>query len=138
MIYSSVESTNKNIGIRYRLKHFEIYNNTQVSFTGEITAVYKTNHTIEIKLREPPYSTIKVTTNNQGGDPQVGDIVEILGILDDENHVTATRILISERWKHDLIYLRSLPAIPFALYLFFRTWKFNWDTYRFERRKKNA
>ena len=69
---------------------------------------------------------------------QDGDIVEILGILDGKNHVTAQEVLVSEQWKHDLIYIRSIPAIPFALYIFFRRWKFNGETFRFERRVRDA
>ena len=69
---------------------------------------------------------------------QKGDIVEILGVLDGKNHVTAEKTLVIERWKYDLIIIRSLPAIPFALYLFFRKWRFNKKTFRFERRTKDA
>ena len=67
-----------------------------------------------------------------------GDAIEITGILDAEKHVTAEKIYILEQWKYNLIYIRSIPAIPFALYLFFTTWRFNKKTLRFERRNNNA
>jgi hypothetical protein len=67
-----------------------------------------------------------------------GDVLDIIGILDGQNHVTAQNIWKNEQWKDDLIYVRSLPAIPFALYLFFKTWKFNPKKIRFYRRNKDT
>ena len=138
MLYSSLECNNKDPGIRHILENFEMYNNTKVSFTGEIAGVNRTNKTLTIWLKEPPYSLMIIEIDNLECDLQEGNIVEILGVLDGEKHVTAEKILASTRWQYDLIYIRSLPAIPFALYLFFRTWKFNSKTWRFERRRKNA
>jgi hypothetical protein len=135
MVYTSLEQNNNNPDIYYILENVETYKNTTVTFSGEITTINTSTQTVTLNLIEPPSLTLEVRINTTENLHQ-RDIVEILGILDGNNHVTAEKILISERWKYDLIYLRSLPAIPFALYLFFRTWHFNWKTYRFERRNK--
>lgn len=79
-----------------------------------------------------------VSTTESLDAAQPGDVVEVYGTLSSGTHMTAEKLLISEQWKDDLIYLRSLPAIPFALYLFFRTYRFNPDTRRFERRQKDG
>ena len=72
----------------------------------------------------------------KGGKLKIGDKIEIFGTINNKNHISAEKVLITPRWKYDLIFIRSLPAIPFALFLFFRTWKFNRSSFRFERRKK--
>ena len=66
---------------------------------------------------------------------QKDNIIEILGILDGKYHVSAEKLIVIEKWKSDLVIYRSLPAIPFALYLFFRTWQFDFKTFKFKRRK---
>ena len=138
MIYSSIGHNIYDPDIEYIIENFERYNNTQVSFTGEIIELNYSSNNMSIKTLEPPYLKLIVDLNNTKEGLKTGDYAEILGILDGKNHVTAEKILRIERWKHDLIYIRSLPAIPFALYLFFKTWKFNRETFKFERRKKNA
>ena len=138
ILYSGLEYNNYDPGIEYILENFETYNNTKISFTGVIEEVNTTNHQITISIPKSPYYSIEIKTDTMEDNIQKGDIVEILGVLDGKYHVTAEKILISQRWKHDLIYIRSLPAIPFTLYLFFRTWQFNKKTFKFERRTKNA
>lgn len=66
------------------------------------------------------------------------DLIRIYGVLDGTKHITAEEIWIYNQWANDLIYIRSIPAIPFALFLFLKTWKFNRKTFRFERRKRDA
>ena len=140
MIYSSVGYSDKEFDILYIFENYETYDN-KISFVGEIVEINETSQTLTIRCMEPPYSLIEIKTHNiefKEYIPKKGDIVEILGTEDEENNVIAEKMLISERWKYDLIYIRSLPAIPFALYLFFRTWKFNQKKLRFERRKTDA
>ena len=140
MIYSSLE---------YEKRQFDILNifesgeeqNPELIFTGEINEIDHTEKIITIQLSSPPYSLKKIKIKNlESLDyiPKKGDIAEILVKKSEDNNLTAVKMLIFERWKHDLIYLRSLPAIPFALFLFFRTYQFNKKTYRFERRKHSA
>ena len=138
MLYGSLEHDNKDPDIKYMLENFETYNNTKISLTGEIAEINGTSQILTIRLIGPPYILMEIKVDTIEGNPQKGDIIEILGVLDGKEHVTAEKALISERWKYDLIYIRSIPAIPFALYLFFRTWRFNRKTRRFERRTIDA
>lgn len=138
MLYCSLEYNNKDPNINYILENFDKYNNTQISFVGDITEINETSQTITVEVQEPPFPRIEVKTNNIKDNLHKRDIIEIIGILDGRKHVTAEKIYISERWKNDLIYIRSIPAIPFVLFIFFIRWRFNRKTYRFERRSRDA
>jgi len=134
MAYSSLEHDEKDPDIDYILANYEKFEGEEVHFGGKVVEVNGTD--VKIKLMEPPYDYLDVTIKNAS--VEKGDIVEILGILDGERHVTAEKVLISKSWKYSLIFIRSLPAIPFALYLFFKNWKFNSKKFMFEERMKNA
>lgn len=137
LLYSSLEYNNYDPSIEYILENFETYNNTKISFSGVVEKVNGTNQQITISIPRTPY-LIEIKTDTIEDNMQKGNIVEILGVLDGKYHVNAEKILVIERWKSDLVIIRSLPAIPFALYLFFRTWQFNKKTLRFERRDRDA
>ncbi len=140
MLYSSLEHSKKGFDILYIFEDYETQD-SKILVTGEIVEINHNNETILLRLSEPPYTLKKIKIQNlESLDyiPKKGDIAEIFGIKNEKNNITAEKMLFFERWKHDLIYIRSLPAIPFALYLFFRSWRFNKKTYRFEWRKENA
>lgn len=122
-------------------EHPASLNNTEISFRAEILAYNRTNHTLRVFIQEQPYTYPQVYINIRSLPPQNltrGDLIDVIGIIHGNKYITATRLWLDEPWKEDLIYLRSLPAIPFVLYLFLRTWTFNRTTYRFERRQKHA
>ena len=137
ILYSGLEYNNHDPSIEHILENFETYNNTKISFSGIIEEVNETNQQMKISIPRTPY-VMEIKTDTVKDTMQKGNIVEILGVLDDKYHVNAEKILVIEQWKSDLVIIRSLPAIPFALYLFFRTWQFNKKTFRFERRNKDA
>ena len=144
MIYSYQNNEKNDPQIKkYRqiFEHPETYNNTEISFQAEILALDRINQTLRVFIQEQPYTYPQVQINTGNINIQnlkKGDLIDIIAILHGKNHMTATKLWLNEPWKENLIYLRSLPAIPFVLYLFFRTWKFNITTWRFERRKKHA
>lgn len=116
-------------------------NNTKISFYAEVLAVNITTRTLRVFIQERPYTYPQVIIDT--GDLDIhhlnkGDFIDVIGMFHADNHITATYLYRTEQWKNDLIYLRSLPAIPFALFLFFRAWTLNTTTWRFERRKKHA
>ena len=144
MIYCFQEYDKNNLQIKKYKILFESsdqYNNTGISFQASIYWVNKTNHTLRVEIEEKPWRYPHITINTGNIDIQnlkKGDLIDVIGILNGKNQMTATKLWLDEPWKADLINLRSLPAIPFVLYLFFRTWKYNTTSWRFERRKKNA
>ena len=131
MLYSCAEHNEKDPDMEYILQHYEEFIGKEVYFTGKVKEINGTK--VKIKLMEPPYKCINVAME---GNFKVGDVVEILGILDGKEHVIAKKILVMKEWKYKLIFIRSLPAIPFVLYLFFREWRFNFKKFKFE--GKNA
>lgn len=135
-IYSSIDHDKHDPSIDYKLENFEKFNNTEIKLGGKIKEINLSKKIIIINIGEPPYIDIEIDTEKINFEGKVGDIVEVLGVLDSPKHVTAKKILVIPDWKNTLIYVRSLPAIPFALYLFFRAWKFNKKKFRFERREK--
>ena len=132
MTYSYGEHNEKDPDMEYILKHFEKYKNTEISFLGKVVNV--SDEKIEITLMESPFAPLVVETKNTS--VEKGDVVEIVGILDGGEHVTAKKIIATKEWKYNLVFVRSLPAIPFALYFFLRNWKFNFKKFMFE--GKNA
>ena len=140
MLYSSLQYNKKEFDIIYLFKNHETHDN-KIKVTGEIVEINYSSQTITIRLSEPPYTLKKIKIHNiefKDYIPKKRDIVEILGINNDYDNIIAEKMLIFERWKHDLIYIRSLPAIPFVLFLFFRIYSYNRKNYRFERRKQDA
>lgn len=137
LTYSGLETNNHDPSIEYILDNFENYKNTQISFKGVIEKVNTTNKQLTISIPRTQY-LIEVKTDTITETMKPNNQIEILGILNGKYHVSAEKTLVVEKWKADLVIIRSIPAIPLALYLFFRTWRFNKKTYRFKRRKPNA
>jgi len=61
MLYSSLEHDRYDPDIEYMLANFEKYNNTKITFTGEIIETNTTSQTLTVQVREPPYSSMEMT-----------------------------------------------------------------------------
>jgi hypothetical protein len=139
LTYSSLEYDKKNTqNTSKKFQNFEKYNNTELVFNAKIREINIVNHTISANIGDPPYTLIEIKINNFNSNFHKGDIIFVIGILDGKNHVTARTVFVNEPWNDYLEFIISIPAIPFVIYLFFRTWKFNKKTLLFERRQKNA
>ena len=131
--YSGLEYDNHHYSLKYVLQHFDSFNNTKIYFDGDVFRVDERNHTIILQTAvEPWFIWVKIPESQKL--PQKKDFVEIYGTLKTKDYLTAEKIFITPSWQMNLIYLRSLPAIPFAFYLFYRTWIFNRKKIRFEER----
>jgi len=138
MVYYTVDVQNHDPDTQYIIDHWEEFTVTKVTFDAVVKNVDRPNNTLSIAVSPYPQGVIHVNTTQPVTTAQPGDQVEIYGTFTGRNQMNAETILIYEQWKYDLIFLRSLPAIPFALYLFFRAYRFNITTYRFERRQKHG
>lgn len=128
MSYSALEHDQRDPDLGYILGHRECYNQTMVTVSGTVAG--RQDDGLVVELDEPPYTTFFLAVNGSSAGP--GDRVEARGILNGTSGMAVRDIMVTESWKHMLIYVRSLPAIPIALYLFLRRWRFNWKTGRFE------
>ena len=138
MVYYSLDHNNHDPDDPYILDHFEQFNGTKVTMSGVVQYVDRANQTLLIELSQPPKYLMQISTTDNINSTQPGDVVEVYGTLTSSTQLTAEKLLIFEQWKNTLIYLRSLLAIPFMLYLFFRAYTFNTKKYRFERRQKHG
>ncbi len=117
------------------------FNNTNLSFSTEILSVDTTNRTVSAVLQAGSYTSPFVEIHVDAVNVQTlkkGDTIDVIGVFHDTNQITATELWVYHPWDVALLYLRSLLAIPFVFYLFFRTWRWDTATWRFERRKKDA
>ncbi len=137
MIYSNLDYNNHDPSIEHIHQNFNTFFNTKIFLSGSVVDINDSKYEISIQAPEGSW-LIKVKIPNSEELPEKGDIIEIYGILDGEDHVTAEKIMVIKQWEYNLIIIRSLPAIPFTLYLFFKTWRFNRRKYWFERRNKDA
>lgn len=144
MIYSFQEFDKNDPNIKKLKLLFgssDYYNNTEISFRALIYSVNKTNHTLYVSIEEKPYDYPNIEINIENLDIQnlkKGDLIDVIGTLNGKNKMKATKLWLIEPWKENLIYIRSIFAIPFVLFLFLKTWKFNTKSWYFERRKGNA
>jgi hypothetical protein len=138
MLYYSLDHNNHDPDNQYILDHYEEFTITKVKLDGVVKNVDTVNHTLLIQVSSSHKDTLLVSTSESFTTTQPGDVVEVYGILTNRTHMNAETLLIYKQWAYDIIFLRSLPAIPFGVYLFFRTYRFNLDTRRFERRQKHA
>lgn len=136
MLYYSIDHNNHNPDPQYILDHYEDYFTTKVVFTGEVEKIILINNTLLIHVTSTSERILISTTEPLK--TQQGDMIEVYGNFTSRTRMTTENLLINSRLGYDLIFIRSLPAIPFALYLFFRTYRFNPTTYRFERRQRHG
>jgi hypothetical protein len=138
MLYYSLGHNNHDPDTQYIVDHWEEFTTNKVVLDATVKTVDHANNTLSIAISPYPQGIIHVNTTEPLTNAKPGDLVEMYGTFTGRNQMVADKLLITEQWKNNLIYLRSLPAIPFALYLFFRTYRFNRDAYRFERRQKHG
>ena len=144
MLYSYQEYDKNNEHVKQFkeiFQHSENYTNTAVLFRAQVINVDLANKTLYCSLQEEPYTYPRLTINIKiisTTTIQRGDLIDVKGTITGKNQITATQLWIDEPWKEDLIYLRSLAALPIVFYLFFTTWRLNMQTWRFERRKRHA
>ena len=137
VIYYNLERENIEPNIVDMIKNYNNYKNSSILVSGEILKINISEKIMIIRPGNSPNSEIEIDFDKINIKAEKGDIAEIYGIYDGKYHITAKKINISPRWKYDLIYIRSIPAIPFVIYLFFRKWRFNFKKLIFERREKN-
>ncbi len=133
--YSGLFHNQYHPSFSYQLNHFQQYQNKSITITGVITEQNLDNNTVSIKINEVPYQNIWVTIPSlEDKKVKSGDSIEVSGKLITKQHILADNSLITPSWMHDLIYIRSIPAIPLVLFFFFKKWRFNRTTCFFERR----
>jgi len=136
MLYYSIDRHNHEPSTYYILSHYEEFTTTNVQLNGVVHNVDSTNNTLLVRVDVSFKDGILVSTTEPLQTVHPGDQIELYGHFTSRNHLTAEKLLIYEQWNYTLIFIRSLLGVPFVMYLFFRSYRFNPDTWRFERRQK--
>ena len=66
-----------------------------------------------------------------------GDKVEVLGVLNGDDLIPE-KMLVSTKWAHYAVYLRSLLGLALALFIFSRYWTFDRRSLRFTPKRKQG
>jgi len=132
MSYSYIEHDEKDPDMAYIMKNSEKFRGKEIDFAGRVVSF--NGSAVCLRIMEPPYGIINVTGKILNASLHKGDVVEVLGIYEVDN-VVAEKIFVIKSFAYRLIFFRSLPAIPFVAYLFFKKWKFNFKKLRFEERE---
>ncbi len=103
--------------------NYEKYIGETASISGEVVGVHSA--TFQLLEREDGENTIFVVLPNSNVDVGVGDKVEVLGTLGPDYQISAEKMIVSKRWKHEFVYVRSFIALILLIFVFMRNWKFN-------------
>ncbi len=139
LLYSYVDFTQYDYSnSNYLFENHQRFNDTEITFRARIVEIYPTNQIILAAVDEYPHTVVEIITSTGDFHFQNDDVIFVIGVLKGEKTVFAEKILVKGPWDDTLIYMLSIPAIPFVLYLFFRTWRFDWKSFTFTWRRKDA
>lgn len=63
-----------------------------------------------------------------------GDFVQILGFIQSPNTFKEIRIIKTDRWGDEFLFIRSFMGLMLFLFIFLKYWKFNLKTFSFRRK----
>ena len=139
LLYSHVEfAQNDYPNGTYLFEHSEQFQDAEICFRAIIYEINRSNQTILASLIDYPHSSVMILAQSVDPHLKEGDTIFVIGILTGKRTASANKILVKGLQDDDIIFISSIPAIPFVLYLFFRTWRFNIKTLSFERRQRHA
>jgi hypothetical protein len=139
LFYSHFEfNTNDYPDSGFLFENYQKFNNTEITFEASIREVNTTSRRISAVIGDPPYFVVNIQEKTLDSQLKEDDVIFVVGFLTGNRSMTAEKIFVREPGNDTMIFLISVPAIPFVLYLFFRTWRFNRKTFSFERRQNDA
>lgn len=62
---------------------------------------------------------------------KVGDKVEVLGRLEENCRITAEKTVVYDSTNYYLLFVRSLAGAGLLVFVFFKSWKFEWRKFKF-------
>lgn len=101
-----------------------------VSISGQVSGIFPGSFYLLVKHG----SESIIIGALSGVEVSEGDMVEVLGTLRDGG-IIPDKIIVQENWAYRSIFLRSILAVPIVLYLFFRSWTFDFRKMGFRRRE---
>ena len=113
--------------------NYEKYIGETTSISGEVVGVHST--TFQLLEKCDDKNTIFTVLPNSYVDVDIGDKVEVFGTLGPNYQISTEKIIVSKRWKHEFVYIRSFIALIFLIFVFMRNWKFDFKHIEFIRSK---
>ena len=87
------------------------------SISGEVVGVHST--TFELLDRyDKDKNAIFTVLPGSNVDIDIGDKVEVLGTLNPDYQISADEIIVSKKWKHEFVYIRSFIALILLIVVF--------------------
>jgi len=102
-----------------------------VSVAGDVLDVQSDSFTI----LDEYHGTDVIYTIFSTEKPSVGDKVEVLGVLENDNIVFASKLLVISDFDYNFMLLRSFIALLIFLFFFRRYWRFDFKKFEFRRLK---
>lgn len=100
-----------------------------VAVSGEVTSINNGSFTLQ-----DDYHNIQVNyTIYSPEELSVGDEAEVLGTLEDNYQISASKILVITTFEYNFMLLRSGIAVLIFLFFFFRYWRFDFEKFEFRR-----
>lgn len=102
-----------------------------VAVSGDVTGIGNNSFTIMDE-----YQNIHVNyTIYSNEEVSVGDEVEVLGTLQDNYQVSASKILVITSFDYNFMLVRSAVAVLIFLFFFLSYWRFDFKKFEFRRMK---
>lgn len=115
--------------------NYSKYIGETISISGEVVDVHSITFQLLVKYEDKNKNTIFMVLPDSNVDVDIGDKVEVLGTLNPDYLIYAEKIIVSKRWKHDFIYVRSFIALILLIFIFMGNWEFNIKRMEFVRRE---
>jgi len=102
--------------VKMIVANYEKYIGETTSISGEVVGVHSTTFRL---LERYDSKTITFTVlPGSNVDVDIGDKVEVLGTLNQDYQISAEEIIVSKKWKHEFVYIRSFIALILLLFVF--------------------
>jgi len=107
------------------------YTGETIWIEGVVREVYHTGFQLLVSSGVKS-DVFKIETNLPAS---IGDRAELLGLLGPNNSVVAQKIIVYEKWQSIFIFIHSFFVIPIILLILLSSWRFNFRSMQFTRRK---
>jgi hypothetical protein len=111
----------------------DVINGVEGSVSVSGTVVISSDEAFTLRLTHGSRS--KIITIISPMPVAIGDKVEVLGILHG-NELIPEKMIVSTKWAHHAIYLRSLLGLALVLFVFAKYWTFDRRRLRFMPKRK--
>lgn len=119
--------------VKMIISDYSKYIGETASISGEVVGVHST--TFQLLEKYDDKNTIFTVLPNSYVDVDIGDKVEVFGTLNPDYQISAEKIIVSKKWKYEFVFIRSYIALILLIFVFMRSWEFDFKHVKFHRRE---